>query len=314
MKGRVGAIPHGVMFHHFCGGPHPYIQGALTQSQLAAMIEWMGVDRFLPAAEWQAKARAGRLRNDELCLTFDDALRCQYDLALPVLEHFGLTAFWFVYSSVFEGVLETLEVDRYFRNTQFRSIDEFYAAFDRQLESMPFAGEVARGLADFEPARFLVEYTFYSDGDRRFRYLRDYVLGPDRYRKVMDLMVAKSGFGADQLRNLLWMDNECITHLQGRGHIVGLHSYSHPTLLAHLPINEQYEEYERNFSHLSTTLGHPVKSMSHPCNSYDDATLRILRELGIEVGFRADMEFAPRSTLELPREDHSLIAARMRAQ
>jgi len=306
-------MPHGVMFHHFCGDRHAHIQGALTQSELAAMIEWIGVDRFLPASEWQARARTGRLRERDLCLTFDDALRCQYDLALPVLDQFGLSGFWFIYSSVFEGVLETLEVDRYFRNTQFASIDEFYAAFDEQLESMDFAEEAARALADFIPANYLAEYAFYSDGDRRFRYLRDYVLGPARYRQVMDRMLAGAGFEASRLRSLLWMDNECLADLEKRGHVIGLHSYSHPTLLSQLPPAEQRAEYQRNFSHLAATLGRPVRSMSHPCNSYDDHTLEILRDLGIEIGFRADMELSFRSTLELPREDHSLVAARMRA-
>ena len=52
--------------------------------------------------------------------------------------------------------------------------------------------------------------------------------------------------------------------------------------------------------------------MSHPCNSYDDVTLGVLRELGVTQGFRADLgEFSGRSALEYPRQDHANIMKAM---
>ena len=89
-------MPHGVMFHHFFDARHPAGQGAISAGQLADLIAFLGRDRILPAAEWQRQAEAGTLAPDALCLTFDDNLRCQYDVALPVLRDEGLTAFWFV--------------------------------------------------------------------------------------------------------------------------------------------------------------------------------------------------------------------------
>ena len=62
------------------------------------MLRFVGLRNILPADEWMARATSDRLDENDLCLTFDDALRCQYDVALPVLEKYGLTAFWFVYS------------------------------------------------------------------------------------------------------------------------------------------------------------------------------------------------------------------------
>jgi hypothetical protein len=54
--------------------------------------------------------------------------------------------------------------------------------------------------------------------------------------------------------------------------------------------------------------------MSHPCNSYNDATLVILRELGIVLGFCSNMlrPIAP-SPLEYPREDHANLLKRLAA-
>ena len=53
--------------------------------------------------------------------------------------------------------------------------------------------------------------------------------------------------------------------------------------------------------------------MSHPCNSYNDDTLAILRDLGIVLGFRANLADDTNSLLELPRQDHATILADMLA-
>ena len=55
--------------------------------------------------------------------------------------------------------------------------------------------------------------------------------------------------------------------------------------------------------------------MSHPCGSYNEDTLKILNELGIELGFKQIMTIEPEkgmkkinnSSLEIARQDHALI-------
>ncbi len=116
---------YGIMFHHFTGRGHPQGQGAISADDLAWVIQWLGPDRILPAREFYRGALAGSLGSRDLCLSFDDALRCQYDVAVPVLRSFGLTAFFFVYTSVMEGQAESLEIYRYFRTTCFPSVDAF---------------------------------------------------------------------------------------------------------------------------------------------------------------------------------------------
>ena len=49
-------------------------------------FEHLDPSRILPAREWQDRLQRGALRSVDLCLTFDDALRCQFDVARPVLE------------------------------------------------------------------------------------------------------------------------------------------------------------------------------------------------------------------------------------
>ncbi len=125
---------YGIMFNHFHDDRHPRGQGAISAAEFARMLDHIGRERILPAEEWMRRSIAGELGESDICLTFDDALRCQYDIAVPVLRELGLTAFWFFYASVFEGNVEPLEVYRHFRTTQFASMDAFYEQFSAAAE------------------------------------------------------------------------------------------------------------------------------------------------------------------------------------
>lgn len=305
--------PYGIMFHHFYGAGHPKGQGAISRDDLASIIRHVGPGRILRAEDWLERALHRRLAGGEICLTFDDALRCQYDVARPVLEDFGLTAFWFVYSSVFQGVPERLEVYRYFRTVMFDDIDKFYDCFFSRVEKR-LGCEYEKAQGDFRPDTYLATRAFYSKRDRFFRFLRDEVLGPERYNGIMDEMLEDFGFSLNAIKELLWMGDEHLRALEEGGHVVGLHSFSHPTRLERLCVPMQRTEYERNHRHLGKVLGKEPISMSHPCNSYSRETLEILRDLGIRVGFRADMEAVKeRSSLEFAREDHANVLMRMNA-
>lgn len=302
------------MFHHFHDdGRHGPSQGSIDASRFDAMLRFIGLDRLLPAEEWMTRAAAGSLRPGDLCLTFDDALRCQMDVALPVMRAHGLTAFWFVYTSVIDGVPEPLEIYRHFRSTAYETISEFYAEFTDAAESGPAGAEVRRALADFDPATFLPQFSIYTDEDRRFRFLRDDVLGTARYDATMRALMSSRGFDPASVLDTLWMTDHDLRALANDGHVVGMHSHTHPTRLAELPLAQQRSEYERNSAHLHRALGTPPASVSHPCNSYGPETLDILRSLGVHLGFRANMMQHEYSALEYPREDHALVVRRMQS-
>ncbi|MBF0213719.1 MAG: polysaccharide deacetylase family protein [Magnetococcales bacterium] len=300
-------MAHGLMFHHFCDEVHPKGQGAITAAEFSALIDHVGRDRILDAEEWLRRHERDRLGPEDLCLTFDDGLRCQYDIALPVLRRHGLTAFWFVYSSVFEGNVEPLEIYRYFRTVAFSCVEDFYRSFFAQAQAQ-HPTLCAAGLDGFDPDRYLSAYPFYTRMDRQFRYLRDRVLGAERYDGVMMTLIREAGFDTEALRERLWMTDDQLRILDGEGHRIGLHSYSHPTVLADWPIERQEEEYRRNYEHLSGVLSRPPQVMSHPCNSYHAETLTLLRRLGMRCGFCSSMHpVASRTPLEWPRMDHALL-------
>jgi len=299
------------MFHHFHNGRHAAGQGSLSADDLVALIRHLGPDRILGAREWLARASAETLDDHDLCLTFDDNLRCQYDVALPVLRGLGLTALWFIPTAAMRGRFERLEIYRTFRVRHFDEIDDFYEAFFRTLATSDYAEQAEDALRSLDASTHLIDFPFYSEADRRFRFVRDVILGPQRYERVMDTLIGSMGIELDTLADGLWMEPDQIRCLHADGHVIGLHTHTHPTRLAHLPPAEQLREYRDNYMYLMALLGEPPTAMSHPCNSYSADTLAILLRLGIQFGFRANMAQREHSALEYPREDHANILREM---
>ena len=100
-----------------------------TTEEFEKLLIYLGTENILSPKEWQEKALAKELSEKDICLSFDDALKCQYDIAFPILKKHGLKAFWFVYSGVLEGQTEWLEIYRYFRTEYFENVNEYYNNF-----------------------------------------------------------------------------------------------------------------------------------------------------------------------------------------
>jgi hypothetical protein len=218
-----------------------------------------------------------------------------------------------VYTSVLQGNVEPLEIYRHFRMTQFGSVDAFYDAFFETLSNSPHHELAETLLEEFNPRAYLAGFPFYTDADRKFRFVRDEALGPARYRELMDQMIADAKIDVPALAKQLWMNDAGIRDLHNRGHVIGLHSHTHPTRVAYLDEDGQRDEYFENYAYLKQLLDERPTTMSHPCNSYNAITLRILDELQITLGFRANMAQLASGPLEVPREDHANLLRQLAA-
>jgi peptidoglycan/xylan/chitin deacetylase (PgdA/CDA1 family) len=162
------------------------------------------------------------------------------------------------------------------------------------------------------------KFPFYSIEDIKFRLVRDNFLNKTKYEEIMFLMIKEKNLNYKEIYKKLFFQKYDLKKLDNLGHLVGLHSHSHPTLLEKLNYDEQKHEYEKCLSSISNILDKPkneIKYMSHPCGSYNNDTLEILKELGVELGFKQMMTIEPEkgmkklnnSYLEIARQDHALI-------
>jgi peptidoglycan/xylan/chitin deacetylase (PgdA/CDA1 family) len=220
-----------------------------------------------------------------------------------------------VYTSIFEGKPDNLEIFRYFRMNYFNNVDEFYNSFYQVLDK-----DLKTFLEDNNEKikATKIKFPHYSIEDTKFRLVRDIFLTKSHYEETMFLMLKEKQFNYKDFFKKLFFQKDDLIRLDSLGHLVGLHSHNHPTLLEKLNYDEQKDEYEKCLSSISNILDKPkneIKYMSHPCGSYNKDTFEILKELGIELGFKQIMTIEPEkgmkkinnSFLEIARQDHAEI-------
>jgi len=301
-------MPHGIMFHHFHHeGDSPYAKGSLTSLGFQRIIEHIGVENILQADVWLEKAINNELCEKEVCITFDDSLKCQMEIAYPVLRKFGISAFWFVFSSVFKGEVNYLEIYKYFYNTYFSGFDEFFKIFKKYLVESHNDNFYNSSFNEFLRSNHLIEFEFYSENEREFRFYRDKVLSDEEFKTIMNNILGDYDVDMNTITKNLWMNDEDLVTLNSNAQIIGLHSFTHPTNMAQLDVNKQFQEYIKNKEHLLSVTNKAPITVSHPCGSYNNHTLEILNQLGIKIGFRSNFQKLNHSALEFPRVDHSHI-------
>ena len=88
---------------------------------------------ILNASEFFFRLNENKLKPNHVCITFDDALKSQVDIAIPVLQDLNIKCYYFVYSSIFTNKPDLLEVYRFFRNNFYKNNNEFYRQFYKIL-------------------------------------------------------------------------------------------------------------------------------------------------------------------------------------
>lgn len=307
---------HGIMFHHFHDEIiHTRGQGSISKDDFYNIINFIGKKNILDADIFLEKFKNKKLKSNEVCLTFDDTVKSQIDVALPVLEDLRIKSFFFVYTSVFEKNPDNLEIFRYFRMNYFKEINDFYDSFYKFLnkETYDFFEKRKEQIKTIK-----AKFFHYSISDIKFRLIRDFFLSKVDYEKIMFLMMSEKKFVPTEIYNKIFLNKNDLRIIDSLGHLVGLHSHSHPFLMCNLNFDEQKNEYTTNLNRLSEILGKPknmIKFMSHPSGSFNSDTLEILKELGIEIGFNSsmtieknrDMNKINNSSLQIPRNDHADI-------
>lgn len=308
------SFAHGLMFHRFHRQGEPAAgQGSISDAAFEAMLRAIGSERILAPQEWMSRANAGLLQPADLCITFDDGLKNQVEVALPVLERLGLKAFWFIYSAALRGSYDRNEIANLLATRYFASFNAYVQQFEALTTVSPKAFESAdwHYYAQGLKARF----PFYSASDVRYRYMRNHLLSLTEFETAVDRLLALLGLDLHAVAGQLWMTADQVGALHTSGHVIGMHSYSHPFSLSALSARDQRAEYQANFDDLTQITGQPPRSMSHPLNSYSPATLEILANLGIECGFCSNMQppgghaSVNPSPLEFAREDSTTLLA-----
>ncbi len=269
---RMIPTAHGILAHYFHGDDRLPAQGSLSEADWRAGLDAYGT-RLVPAREWIDRLLSGR-QKDEVCASFDDGLS-ESLLALPELHKRGLTANFNIYTGPYLGVANELERYRWIRNFAFGDVKAFYV----MAQAVAGYGEA--------PADYLTDRDYLTDSDRAFRHWRNHARSTE-YEEVMDKLWAVS---EDRERFAWpWLSEDNIRTLDGLGHVIGLHTHSHPTEMSCLSKEQQALEYATSRLIVGNILNRPVREITvgaHPCGSYTDYGLTWLRDNGLRVMWAA---------------------------
>lgn len=298
------------MFHHFHKNEkEKFGQGSINSREFEKIIKYLKKNyEILNPDEWIYKLEKNKLKKKNICITFDDALYSQYKIGLKVLNKYKLKAFWFIYSSVFSGKLDEFEIHRKFRSVYFDDFEDFYYEFSKYIKN------ITDCFNDHKYRKFYLDkkkfFSMYSDKDIKFRFLRDCVLTRSQFNKIILKMMNEKQTSKLKLSKGLWLKNHHLKKLSKDGHHICMHAYNHPYEMSKLSYENQWKELKRNFYHIKNTINKIPISISYPNGSFNNNTLKIIKELGIKCGFISSMKNYRKLKQKkylLKRLDHSVL-------
>ena len=301
-------MKYSAMFHHFYDNKVHDRKGAgsISAKTFNIIIDYIQENyNLISPEEFTNKILKKSIKGEDICLTFDDNLKCQFDIAFPELEKRNLKAFFFIYTSSLSNNPPLMEFIRDFKLSCFKKIDDYYDLFFETI--LTNNSEVYKAFQSSYTNDYLSIYSFYSENDKKYRFLRDILL-KDRYFEIVLGLMEEKKYSVLSRKKDLFMSSSDIKTLHERGHSIGLHSHNHSTSFDFLTYEDQLQEYTKNYNLINSIISEKILSMSHPCGKYNEDTLKILKKLGIKIGFRDSMSPSKiKSNLEIPREDHSNI-------
>lgn len=285
-----------VVNYHYIGEakfPHPGIHPLPLKilkrqiEELARHFEFVAEEDLLAALDgWRS------LPEKACLLTFDDGLREQYELAVPVLDDLGVPAIYFVPGQPYlEG--RPLAVHRiHWLRSQIEP-----SAFQRMLFSGCEELGVSASMAEVESG-YEGKYFWDDEKTRKAKYLLNILLTEVEKDRLLSLMEKQASLDGEVYFASLYMTPEQVEEL-GQRFAVGTHGYSH-TPLARKNRLEIEEDIKRGLTALSPLCGSPV-SISYP-HGYEGAISQAVfdtaKSCGLRLGFTTERSF--NLTLEAP--------------
>lgn len=196
-----------LLYHRVLGEPDGLSPGEPCAAQFDAQIAILSrIFRVLPLDEAMSRLADGTLPSRALCVTFDDGYLDNLEVALPILQRYGLVATFFIASGLINGgrmmhdtVIETV------RRLPAPMVDLGWMGLGTRV-----IGDVASRLVLIDEIIRKVKYLPFAERSETCRRLASMVDGP--------------------LPNNLMMSSEDVRALKRAGMRIGAHTHEHPIL------------------------------------------------------------------------------------
>jgi peptidoglycan/xylan/chitin deacetylase (PgdA/CDA1 family) len=273
--------------------PYPSIFGITLeafQRQLETLGKWGSfVSQHDIVQSLQGKSS---LPERAFVITFDDGLKEQYELALPILKKMGIPAIFFVNPRVFEEehVLGVHKIH------QLRSVVA-PAVLMEKTEAYLRAKDRGHELGTYQD-KAVNHYRYDKAEIAKLKYLLNFVLNISERQELIDSAFLET-FGTERTVNRsLYMEMEHLKELHLLG-LLGSHSYEHFPI-GTLEFKDQEIQVRRSQEFFKRELGAALSSFSYPYGAYEacEGLEDLLKENEFQFGFT--MERAINTDLQNP--------------
>ncbi|MBU0671096.1 polysaccharide deacetylase family protein [Patescibacteria group bacterium] len=244
--------------------------------ELVKFFEFVGQEDILGALNGSKN-----LPEKSCVLTFDDGLRCQYEIAYKVLVKLGLPGIFYVSALPYrekEACLihkihycRAIIAPEVFKNKIF----EHY--FSLTGESLDLNADIDR----------VRNYSLYDDGNTaKLKYILNFLLPYDIKEKIINKIFSEIVDDVGTWVSKWYLEEEQLIELASRNYL-GIHSYAHKSL-AQMSDKEIRDDLNKSLSYMKDLIDKRVVSISYPFGTPEAVDLRtglIAESMGLKFGF-----------------------------
>ena len=195
------------MFHRFNDENNVSTgQGSISQKTLEDFINRKGENNFFKNNDIENLKRGIPIPKNKILFTFDDGLSSQFYSAKPLLDNYGIKAFWFIYTKIFEGIYDENEILNYFIVRNFKNFDQFYRNFETLINPcfLNWESKEFKNYCNDLDSRF----SFYSLSDKKYRFLRNKILSKKELKELIINFIKSKNQDFNTIGSNLWMNKK----------------------------------------------------------------------------------------------------------
>lgn len=284
---------------------YPEIKGLdvnLFREQIAFMKSSFNIVTMEQVLE--AISTKEKLPEKALLLTFDDGYADNYNVAMPILEEYGVQGSFFIPGKTFT-THQLLDVNKI--HYVLASANIYNLVEDLKKEMDYYRGQEFQYAPTEELfAKYAVASRFDIKETVFVKQMLQTVL-PEKLRNIISskLFAKYVGVTEEQLAYELYMSEQQIRTMKRHGMFIGIHGYDH-YWLGNLPVEQMKNDISLALDALDEFVDRKQWVMNYPYGNYNKDVLAYISKQGACLGLTTEVRLADidkDNSLELPRLD-----------